>query len=306
MTAPALRLVTFNVKDLFSPLPDAPGESEVFERKVDRLAADLAAADADVVALQEVGDDAAFARVLGPLGFAHAVVAPGDRRGIRCALLTREPPVEAAVHATDELPFPGFVEGDPPPFPGRLRLRRPVPRVRVRTRDGVEVDVLTVHLKSKLPILLRDAQGRELPATNARARAEGSLRSLVARAAEASFVRGVLDELETAAGDAPREAVVLGDFNDVAGSVPVQVVAGTGPRRLVDCVASLVGAARTTTLHGGRPEAIDHVLATPALAGRVARAAVRNEALRDHGPLVEGAPRLTEDSDHALVVVDFA
>ena len=85
----ALRLATFNLKDFFAPSTEA--EKRVSEAKIANVAANLRRANADVVALQEVGSvellDRLVTKELPELGYAAPVVGTADKRGIRNAIL---------------------------------------------------------------------------------------------------------------------------------------------------------------------------------------------------------------------------
>ena len=153
---------------------------------------------------------------------------------------------------------------------------------------------------------MQDEAGQDILDASARGYAEAQLRSLVLRSAEALFVRGLVDGLLT---DGHDKLVVLGDFNDTLDSLPVQIVRGTGrdldPALVLEPAAARVPEERRfSTRHGSRPQLIDHVLLSPALAARLQACEIFNEALRDHGPYDPDAPPAT-DSDHAAVLATF-
>ena len=300
-----LSVATFNVENLL----DAPGarSAPLLARKLEALAAKVVACDADVVGLQEIGSSALLARLVARVGGGYGAPVEGtrDARGIGCALLSRVPVREARVHTTGALSFPVFRAGDPPPFGARIPLRRGIVHARVEAPGLGDVDVLVAHFKSARPVLLEDASGGTVPARSARARAEGALRSLVWRTAEALFVRGLVDGVLAARPGAL--AAVVGDLNDTPDSRVVRTLLGEGDAALRDCTAGVDAAARYSTLHEGRGVQIDHVLATPGLHARLVSARFLNEDLRDHGQLPEtGDEALTADSDHAPLVVRFA
>jgi endonuclease/exonuclease/phosphatase family metal-dependent hydrolase len=219
---------TWNVENLFRPGAVAPpAELERYERKLALLAATIARLDPDVVALQEVGG-------LEPLhdlqtrlpAYAHArISAFPDERGIRVAFLSRH----AIVTHEDIV--------DVPPGPalavngldagGRIgpltRMGRGALRVRVGV-PGVAIDLIAVHLKSKLLTFPRfgGAAAFEPRDENERAQAAGS--ALMRRAAEAVTVRMRANALLV--GDASRPLIVLGDFNDVPESQTSLLFAG--------------------------------------------------------------------------------
>jgi endonuclease/exonuclease/phosphatase family metal-dependent hydrolase len=291
-------LATFNVKDLFDP-PEIP------QGKLGAVAAELERADADVVALQEIGSESALGGVLArvsALGYTARVVGAPDKRGIRNALVSRLPIASSRVHTSPALEFPRFVEGDPPPFGARVPLRRAIVQARVVAPGTGEIEVLVGHFKSGRAVPLVSASGAPVEPETDRARAEGMLRALVARASEALFVRGLVDGIFAA--DAGAKLAVAGDLNDVWGSLPLRIVAGEGATRLSPCAAMSAPEERWSIWHDGARHQIDHVLASPALHARLASARFLNAALRDHSRLLP-TELPTVDSDHAALVVRF-
>jgi endonuclease/exonuclease/phosphatase family metal-dependent hydrolase len=291
-------LATFNVKDLFDPEP----------KKLANLAALLERMDADVVGLQEVGSEAALEALVQrvpSLGYAERVIGPPDKRGIRNALLSRLPIARARLHTAEALEFPRFVVGDAPPFGARVPLRRGVVQARVVAPGAGEVDVFVAHFKSGRAVPMLDPTGAPLAPESDRERGEGLLRALVARSAEALFVRGLADF--ALKSDLRAKIAVVGDLNDTAGSLPVRIVAGLdvgAPTYLASCAGIVAPNARGSIVHEGVREQIDHVLASPALFARLTAARFLNEELRDHTKIPPDALP-TADSDHAPFVVWF-
>jgi endonuclease/exonuclease/phosphatase family metal-dependent hydrolase len=304
-------IATYNVMNLLEPKDDAA--RAILPLKIAALARALVECDADVVALQEIGNTALVRAVLAamPRGlgdrYGEPVMGTTDGRGIGCAIASRLPVLDARVHTADALAFPAFAAGDPPPFGSRIPLRRGVVHVVVGVpgSESGPVHVFAAHFKSRIGVPLRNAAGDELPATTARARAEATLRSFVWRAAEALYVRGLVDDALSGAPSAG--AVVAGDLNDLADSPVLDALRGGGAGELFDCTAGIPSEARFSVLHAGRGVQIDHALASANLFARILRARFLNAGVRDHGPFVPGAPEaLSVDSDHAPLVVQFA
>jgi endonuclease/exonuclease/phosphatase family metal-dependent hydrolase len=312
-------LATFNVKDLLEPRSERA--RALLEPKLQWIARTVKACDADVMGLQEVGPPELLAAVLSRLGdsrYGSPVVGTADARGIRCALISRLPVLEARVHTADALPFPVFRQGDPPPFGVRLPLRRGVVQARVEAPGLGLVDVLVAHFKSSRPVPARDAGGRDLPATTAHMRAEGAVRSQVWRAAEALYVRDRVDEAMSGYGPDALLAVV-GDLNDLPDSSVLRAVRGEGEGELYDCSALVEPSARFSSLHDGGACQIDHVLASARLYAHLEAARFLNADLREHAPVrdaplreggggstsTEEAEPPTIDSDHAPLVTRF-
>jgi endonuclease/exonuclease/phosphatase family metal-dependent hydrolase len=303
----ALRIATFNLKDFFLPRED--GERVVVDAKVANVAENLRRARADVVALQEVGEPEMLARLLAAipeLGYGDPLVGTADKRGIRCAILSRLPVQWSQVHAPRTLPFPRFYVTDPDPYPDRIPLRRGVVHVRVEAEGLGEVDVLTAHFKSNRGAPMRAADGSEIDDPSPRGRGEAFVRSLVQRAAEALFVRGLVDDIFKTSPD--HAVCVLGDLNDVVDSLPVRVLRGIGEREvgvLLPCAEIVPPERRFSCFHGDKRSLIDHILVSPRLRRALVETTLFNDALRDHGGYEEEPP-LTEDSDHALCLATFA
>jgi len=314
----AFTLATFNVKNLLHPGEESVASRGLLSSKLDGIAETLCQCDADAIGLQEVGPPELLRALLERLPgmrYGEPILGTADARGIRCALLSRLPVLEAKVETAAALSFPVFQVGDPEPFGARIPLRRGLVVARLASTLG-PVTVMVVHFKSPLPVSLRDAAGVAIAPTTPRARAEGVLRGLVWRAAEALHARELVDDILVAKPDA--HVAVVGDFNDGPESPVVRVLrGGQGDRadgavpvrregELFDCAAEIASEARFSVLHGGAPSRIDHVLVTESLRARVVGARFLNAALRDHGdfdPEREELP--TADSDHAALVVRF-
>jgi endonuclease/exonuclease/phosphatase family metal-dependent hydrolase len=220
-------------------------------------------------------------------------------------ILSRLPIQWGQVHQAKSLPFPRFVEGDPEPFPGRIPLRRGVVHVRVEAMGLGEVDVLTAHFKSNLPAELKTADGKEVPDTTPHAIGESAVRSLVQRAAEALYVRSLVDGIFA---HSPDHAIcVMGDLNDTLESLPVRLVRGidtTSKHYLRAGAESIEEEGRYSCFHGGSQTLIDHVLLSERLHRALRSFEIHNEALRYHGPHVDETP-MTVDSDHALCLAEL-
>jgi endonuclease/exonuclease/phosphatase family metal-dependent hydrolase len=318
-----LSLATFNVKDLFDPADEAA--RPYVDAKLSTLARCFAQIDADVLALQEVGSLECLRQILERLEgrgrYGEPIVAAPDDRGIRCALLSRLPLAHVRVLKPERLAFPVFRAGDPPPFGDRISMRRGVICARVDAGALGDIDVFVAHFKSKRRMPERKADG-SLPDGVERASgleiAEAELRSLVYRAAEALWLRSIVDARLAEASDA--RIAVMGDLNDGADSLIVRTLIGVSPGALRACADRVPEAHRFSVLWGGRKEQLDHVLATDNLYEQIKAAVFLNETLRDHGslggpnpntgasPLLaseHNPPPPTPDSDHAPFVVRF-
>jgi endonuclease/exonuclease/phosphatase family metal-dependent hydrolase len=282
-----LVVATFNVLDLF----------DAGDPRIERLAALLRPHAPDVVALQEIGNASVAAAFSAALGGGHAqVVGTTDERGISNALVTRHPIVSAELLQTSSLPFPRFHRADPDPFEGRIPLRRAIPNVVVDAGPVGLVRFLVVHFKSRRARSMRDENDAVIEPTTTTEMAEGEARAVVWRCAEALFVRQTVDARLAHAPD--EKLMVCGDFNDVSGSLPLRIVAGTTepdrPDALVTLTDRIPVAERISVLHDGDAAGIDHALVSSALAARFERCFYDRTFLGDPGY-----------SDHAPLIVRF-
>jgi endonuclease/exonuclease/phosphatase family metal-dependent hydrolase len=331
------RIATFNVRDLFDDVaPHVIGQLDrdgfsawaqkrartLYARKLDAIAAMVLRADADVIAFQEVEGahvlDALRAHLPSGGGYLPAVAGNADARGIACGILSRFPITSVEIHGVGELAFPVFAEGDPRPCASRLESRRGVLEVTVALPDGSSLAILAVHLKSPRPLAKLDATGAPVDEEGHYAAAEGAVRTMVVRLAEALHLRSRVEA--RLFRDAKSQIAVLGDFNDGPDSLVLRAVAGDlaeAPRgrnsdldaataleagALYSCGRAIPPGARHTIMHRGAAQQIDHILVSRALWKRFREARVLNETLRDSA----GDGREEVDSDHAPVVATFA
>jgi endonuclease/exonuclease/phosphatase family metal-dependent hydrolase len=318
--APAtLVLATCNTLNLASPgrlfyANQDPYSADEYERKVAWLGAMLRRLNADVIALQEVWDEAALRDVVAASGLRYThVSAPGAEQAAvgtpRVALVARWP--VASVQSHHAFAAPQVV---PVPELGvHAAFERPVLEALLEMPGGRgTMRVLVAHLKSKRPKFLLNAAGepienRDDPALIARA----TLRSLVMRAAECAALRLIVH----ARLSRTREPLVLmGDLNDSPHAVTTQMVAATqavaydrGARDValfhasdVQSDAAIRRDVAYSHLHQGWPDVLDQIWVSEEFvaASRFAIGDLRRvEYFNDH--LHEGRDRVR--SDHGLV-----
>ncbi|WP_154793209.1 endonuclease/exonuclease/phosphatase family protein [Occultella kanbiaonis] len=314
-----MRIGTWNVENLFTPGTGyGPTERSVFEEKVAGLAATITAAELDVVAVQEIGDEEAFTALTDALG--------GDWAGelsvmfqtphtIRTGILTRLPIAGSSEHSLIPPRLQGVpIDDESTPL---TAMGRGALHVRVTAPDGTGVDVVTVHLKSKLI----SYPGRRFTPRDEGERARFAAYALYRRAAEAVAVRAFADELLDGAGN-DRHLVVAGDFNDEPQAATTQIIQGpTGSEigtpgeerpdqgdahRLFNLAPLIPEDERFSRVYRGRGELIDHLFVSNASRKIVTEAGTRTggESLES----VADTPTARRDSpfsDHALVTATF-
>jgi endonuclease/exonuclease/phosphatase family metal-dependent hydrolase len=274
------KAMTWNVENLFRPKPEADEEAKQrYQSKLELLADVIGRLDPDVVALQEIGgehgeeplDD--LQQALGGSHPHRALSAFRDGRDILVAFLSkhavdkREDIVDFPegpaldIHDLDEA-------GNPKPI---NRMGRGALRVRV-TKEGLTVDLITAHLKSKL---LTFPGGRFTP-HNEGERAQVAGIALMRRMAEAVTLRIRVNGLLEGGEGTP--LLVLGDLNDVPEAQTSLIL--TGPpgsqigtlgfgrpdkgddARLFNLAPVIPQERRFSRIERGRPELLDQILAS--------------------------------------------
>lgn len=273
-----ITITTWNVQNFRQNDP-------VFADKLDFLAATLEALGSDVVALQEILDEAALEALASRLGFQHFSAQP-DGRGNRVAFLTRNAPAQSPLQI-DQWILPPNVTVRGFDANGNIQVEPQLPRPALRitlAHAGAQLDIITAHLKSKLLTF-----GGNFSTANETLRAHTAYFALERRAAEAVSLREHVSPLLTAG----RKLIVLGDFNDGPDAATTQILYGppgsqprgpqdgthaTGafqlhdagdPQRLFNVAKLLPDNIRWSRRHNGQNELLDHILASEGLMPRV-------------------------------------
>ena len=295
-----------------------PYSQAEFDRKLTWLGERFRALNADVLAVQEVWDDAALKGALGRSGLRYDFVAvPGAENNATQAGAHGTPRVGIATRLQVEAlqsfaEFPPGLHVDVPGLGTHTHFERPPLVATLRMKHGQTLNVLTAHLKSKRPKFLQDAQGHPLEDRDDRkVMALASLRSLIMRAAEATALRClVIDVLHRTS----MPLVVLGDFNDTPDSVTTQLLCATNEiaydRSARDVAlfnayelqgeAALKKDVAYSHIHQGSPSVLDQILVSEEFLphGRNSVGDVRRvDYFNDH--LHEGHDRTR--SDHGFV-----
>jgi endonuclease/exonuclease/phosphatase family metal-dependent hydrolase len=302
---------TWNLENLYRPGGEfGPDTEEAYRAKLTAMAETINGFAPDVLGVQEVGQREALADLVEELGGGWHMVLSGhpDTRGIRVGVISRVPVTARADVTAFTAPLAAVQTADSGPLTGQTS--RGMLAARVEPSPGVTLDLVVVHLKSKL---LSFPGGRFSPRDEGE-RARFGAYALYRRAAEATTLRGMADRLIDGEGR-HRPVVVLGDFNDEPQAATTQIVLGPPGSelgtagafrpdrgdawRLWNLAVLLPEGERHSRVHQGKGELIDHILVSRALIERVDEM----RSLVGHGlPSITGDPgprRNAADSDHA-------
>lgn len=278
-----LKVMTWNVENLFRPGPGTSRDAaDGFRLKIALLADTIAGLAPDVIAFQELGGEDALRDLQDATAgsYPHLRVSGApDGRGIRVGFLSRHA-IIAAEDIVDFAPGPASFVVDLDNR-GRImpltRMGRGGLRIRVAA-DGGTVDLITVHLKSKL-LSFRRPFGTSFQPRDEEERAQVAAIALARRTAEAVSVRIRADALLKDNADTP--LIVLGDLNDVPEAQTTQILLGppgseigTGgfnrpdrgdDVRLFNLSPRIPDGRRFSRVHRGRQELLDQILVSEEL-----------------------------------------
>jgi len=327
----AFKVMTWNLENLFLPGEEGgPEDQAVFDQKLAALAATILQLSPDVLAVQEVGSEAAFKALQAALEghYPHAQLSSiPDGRGIRVGFLSRLPIEEHE----DFADFPGgaFANisgldrfGNPEPV---TRMGRGALRVVVRPVLGLPVHLVTAHLKSKLLTFPSTSGEARFSPRSEDERAFVAGLALLRRTAEAVTLRVRANKLLL--GNQDHALILLGDLNDVTDAATTQLLQGPpgseigtagfdrpdkgNDNRLFNLAPLIPEARRYSRTYRGNRELIDHILVSEDLLPGAPR---RVPIVDAHVDLFGGLPSITDEprlrlgkpqSDHAPVTATF-
>lgn len=249
---PTLKVITWNVENLFLPGPAKPESQQHFKDKLAKLAAVIDQEQPDVLALQEIGPNGALAALQKALSHAMPHSAEGDpeagsepNRAIRVAILSTRPLKAIRTISSFPDPIQPVQQKDPvfdqPGTPANESLLGAMGRsaleVVVEAGD-TEVTVITAHFKSKLisyPRLKGVVTGSTFNPNDENERYRYAAYALYRRTGEALTIRDRLNAILSSGASQPdpdaglgREKAVVfcGDLNDQPDAATTQIIQG--------------------------------------------------------------------------------
>jgi endonuclease/exonuclease/phosphatase family metal-dependent hydrolase len=267
-------VMSWNLENLFLVgAASGPKTAKTYKDKIANLARIILSIGPDVLGLQEIGDERAFADLQNRLHgkYPHAAVsAHPDARGIRVGYLAREEYPFALVEDISALPagsLHNIPDGEKKPAESSSddwveKMGRGALKVTVML-NGQPVHIINAHLKSKL---ITYPGGRRSPKDeNERARHAGL--ALLKRTAESIALRVYINKLIVKTNDA---VILLGDMNDDPAAATSQILAGpedgdlkrpdkADDVRLYNLESYITPERRYSRVYRNRKEMIDHI-----------------------------------------------
>jgi endonuclease/exonuclease/phosphatase family metal-dependent hydrolase len=315
-----MRLATFNVENLDTPVT---GRAAILRPALERLEADVLClqevngqhvpghSERKLLALDALLEGTEYATFNRAWTTSHERSGPADVHNL--VTLSRYPIVHQAQIRHNLLPplETRLVTAEQScPEPTKILFDRPLLRTDLKV-EGNQVTIINVHLRSPLATAIPGQKLSPFTWKSVSAWAEGYTVSAIKRIEQSLELRLLLDDIFTRA---PQPFVlVAGDFNAEDNETPLRIAAGapedTGNSELTARSMVILDRAidknrRFSILHHGRPQMVDHILASHAAYGCFRTIEVHNEALGDeavgYAKGVEAA-----GSYHAAVVATF-
>ena len=317
-----LRIATFNLENL-----DDDSDEPTLDQRIAVMRPQFLRIDADILCLQEVNAQeqnggrelVALNKLLSGTkyeGYAHTVYTDPQNSDDERNLVIRShyPIVESEEYRNSITPAPSYkkVTADPPmQRASKVRWERPILYAKLRLRDQVDLHVINLHLKSRIPTNIRGQKINRYKWRRADAWAEGFFVSSMKRVGQALETRQLIDQLF----DADKKALiaVCGDFNADLDDVPVEAIRGdvenTGngdlaERVMIPCERTVPEPSRFSLLHHGKGNMLDHLLVSRSLLAYYKGSEIHNEVLHDE-TIAFAMDIKYPESDHAPVVAEF-
>jgi endonuclease/exonuclease/phosphatase family metal-dependent hydrolase len=318
-----MRVATFNIESL-----DVGPKAHVeLETRIAVLRPILERLAADVLCLQEVNGQ----RVSGQKGrqllaldrllagtryqdYARAIASPGGS-GVadvhNLVILSRFPIAGHREVLHDFVPVLGGMRIAKGADLQEVRFDRPLLLTEIGLPGGLSLSVINAHLRAPLASPISGQKSGPFAWRSVSGWAEGFFLSALKRDAQALELRLLLEEMLR--GDAVKLIAVAGDFNapDPSTALLIAVApeedlgaSALAANSLVVLDRAIPADRRWSILHHGRPQMVDHILASRALYGRLRHVEVHNEWLGDEA-LGYAKALHSAASYHAPVVAEF-
>lgn len=321
-----LRIATFNLENL----DDKPGETPTLDERIAVMRPQLLRLNADILCLQEVNGQEesgkprrilALKKLIEDTPYSdynQATTTTVDKEQVyderNLVILSRFNIIEHQQykHKFALPPLYRAVTANPAEKEAQeVTWERPILHAKIQLPGDRAIEVINVHLKSKLPAPIAGQKLNNYTWKTPCGWAEGFFLASIKRVGQALETRILIDKLFDANEDAL--IVVCGDFNAEVDEVPVEAIRGdvenTGnsqlaKRVMVACERTIPEPSRFSLLHHGKGRMLDHLLVSRRLLGSYRGSEIHNELLHDES-LAFATDKLYPESDHAPVIAEF-
>lgn len=236
---------------------------------------------------------------------------PGDRHNL--VILSRYPITQTeSLYQAHAHPARWQPKSANPPYeaPEAIAFDRPVLKTQIDIGGVRPLHLFGVHLRAPIAAMIRGGKNPDRSWTSISAWAEGYHLSVLKQTAQALELRLAVEDIFNR--DEGALIVLAGDFNATSETGTIRLLRAdpddTGSpqlesRRLYQLDAALSPERRKTVIHRGKGQALDHILASPAMAGRTTHVKVFNYDLLDE--VFDNRGEDFAGSYHAAMLAEF-
>ena len=272
--------------------------TEFVEKRFAYFAKQFEVLDADILFLQELGDESALIKILEQMeGKYSYFIAKPDEHGVGNAVIFKGGLDYSCESIPTNASLPVFDVDDQDTLGSRIPSRRDYVKLEAEYNDE-KLTIVGIHIKSGF--LMYESGGDYPKVVSQTDKVDGIIRSEMFRFSQAKKVRQIVDEAFT--GDEKAQVIVLGDFNSLQSNKVFEIIRGhikKDPDALVPILDTLEEDNRYSIIGKHYNGLIDHVLVSKSLEKSVNATQIHNKDLTNH----EGNsdyPYIIE-SDHAPV-----
>ncbi|MDO8571628.1 MAG: endonuclease/exonuclease/phosphatase family protein [bacterium] len=287
-----MRIGTYNLQFLFDEGvrlhsgKEYTFTAEFVEKRFAFFAKQFDTLNADIIFLQEIGDESALQKILKQTKDAYAYfIAQPDKYGVGNAVVYRKDLKCACSSEPTNARLPVFNEKDEDILGSRMWSRRDYIKLET-TYKGKPLVLFGVHVKSKFLMYKEGASFPESPETVTQVdAADAIIRSEMFRYSQVKRIRELVNAVFAAHQDS--QVAVLGDINTTESTEMFKIIIG----KLKDRDDTLV--------HAFGSDTVDHVFISRSLVKEVVGKDIFNESIVPASPDSIG-------SDHAPIVIELA
>lgn len=286
-----MRIGTYNLKFLFDEGTRLHSgkkctfTADFVEQRFAFFAKQFDLLDADILFLQELGDESALQKILKQIKDSYSYfVAQSDKYGVGNAVIYKNNLECVCSSVPTNARLPVFNEKDEDILGSRMWSRRDYVKLETTYQD-MPLVLFGVHIKSRFLMYKEGASFPESPETLTQVdMADAIIRSEMFRLSQAKKVRELVDEVFR--GNQDSQVGVLGDLNTIESSEMFKIIVGKLKDR------------NDTLVHTFGSDTVDHILISKLLENQVTGKTIFNESVMPESPDSIG-------SDHAPLVIEL-
>lgn len=306
-----MKISTYNLKFLFDTGTrlhsgkEYTFTSDFVEQRFQYFTKQFDLLDADILFLQELGDESALIKILEKTkaDYRHFIAEP-DTFGVGNAVVYKSRLNCSCSSIPSRTSLPVFNSEDKDTLGSRIRSRRDYVQVET-TYNEKPLHLLGIHIKSNFLIYEKDRDGSKIQERLSQTEAaDAIIRSEMFRFSQAKKVREMSDSIFKSNPNA--QLIILGDFNATTSNKVYSIIRGH-MKKLSDALTPILDKVpedlRFSIVGPAKKRLIDHILISKKLERYIADVEILNKNIYDHSRKLN--PQFIVESDHAPIIFEL-